>query len=303
VTFYDTNELVGCKSNASGVTVGQDAGPGTLDVAVTPDGEYAFVLNEYGDVDGDPVQMHSGSIGVVKIKRDASGHISTGTRLLGRIATAGAAMAGMKLSADGKRLYVTTQISDNIQLPPGNTNPLLFHTTGCVQSPGSNMSTGLLTVIDVAKAIRKQDADAIISTVAAGCSPTRIAATADGKTLWVAARGDNRVLAFDTALLESNASKALIAHADTGGDAPVGLTLLHGDKFLAVANSNRFNPENVGRTNATILSVADPKAAKVVLTIPTGEFPREVIVGPDDATLYLTNFSSDSLQVIQTTAH
>ena len=72
VTFYSTDELVGCKSGATGVIVGQDEGPGTLDVAVTPDGEYAFVLNEYGDVDGDSVQSHSGSIGVVKIKRDAS---------------------------------------------------------------------------------------------------------------------------------------------------------------------------------------------------------------------------------------
>ena len=35
-------------------------------------------------------------------------------------------------------------------------------------------------------------------------------------------------------------------------------------------------------------------------TIETGCFPRGITVGPDDATLYLTNFSSDSLQVIQT---
>jgi DNA-binding beta-propeller fold protein YncE len=165
------------------------------------------------------------------------------------------------------------------------------------------MSTGLLTVINVAKAKRKQNADAIVSTVAAGCSPTRIAVTGDGKTLWVAARGDNRVLAFSTALLESNAGKALLGYASTGGDAPVGLALLHDDKFLAVANSNRFNPENVGTTNATILSVANPAAAGVVETIATGNFPREIIVGPDDATLYLTNYLSDTLQVIQTTVH
>ena len=301
--FYDADDLIACKSSATGVIASQGEGPGTLDVAVTPDGQYAFVLNEYGDVEGDPVQSHSGSIGVVKINRDALGHITTGTRLLGRIATAGSAMAGMKLSPDGTRLYVSTQVSDNLQLPPGNTNSVLFHTSGCVQNPGSNMSTGLLTVINVAKAKRKQDADAIVSTVAAGCSPTRIAVTDDGKTLWVAARGDNRVLAFSTALLESNAGKALLGYASTGGDAPVGLALLHDDKFLAVANSNRFNPENVGTTNATILSVANPAAASVVETIATGNFPREIIVGPDDATLYLTNYLSDTLQVIQTTVH
>jgi DNA-binding beta-propeller fold protein YncE len=303
VIFYDADDLIACKSGAGNVIVGQGEGPGTLDVAVTPDGQYAFVLNEYGDVEGDPVQSHSGSVGVIKIERDASGRITTGTRLLGRIPTAGRAMAGMKLSPDGTRLYVSTQVSDNLELPPGNTDPVLFHKSRCVQGLGSSMSTGLLTVINVAKAKRKQDVDAIASTVAAGCSPTRIAVTADGKTLWVAARGDNRVLAFSTALLESNPARALLGYASTGGDAPVGLALLHNDKFLAVANSNRFNPDNVGRTNATILSVANPAAAVVVETIATGDFPREIIAGADDATLYLTNYLSDTLQVIQTTVH
>jgi len=55
------------------------------------------------------------------------------------------------------------------------------------------------------------------ATVAAGCSPVRAAATSDGKVLWVAARGDNRVLAFSTARLESNPDKALIGYAGTGG--------------------------------------------------------------------------------------
>ena len=58
--------------------------------------------------------------------------------------------------------------------------------------------------------------------------------------LWVAARGDNRVLAFATRTLESNPDVALLGYADTGGTAPVGLALLAGGRLLAVANSNRF---------------------------------------------------------------
>ncbi|MGA2651130.1 MAG: hypothetical protein ABSF28_11435 [Terracidiphilus sp.] len=44
-----------------------------------------------------------------------------------------------------------------------------------------------------------------------------------------------------------------------------------------------------------------PAAASVVQTIPTGLFPREITVGSDDMTLYLTNYDSESFQVISTT--
>ena len=110
------------------------------------------------------------------------------------------------------------------------------------------------------------------------------------------------MLAFSAKKLESSPADALLGYASTGGDAPVGLGLIHHDKFLVVANSNRFNPQNVSKTNAVILDVSKPAAAGVVWTLKTGDFPREVTVGPDDATVYLTNFASDTLQVIQTSA-
>lgn len=80
----------------------------------------------------------------------------------------------------------------------------------------------------------------------------------------------------------------------------MGICLFHSQELLAVANSNRFN---TGTANATILYVANPASASVVQTIATGLFPREVSVGPDDATLYLTNYDSDTLQVISTTVN
>lgn len=80
--------------------------------------------------------------------------------------------------------------------------------------------------------------------------------------------------------------------------APVGLALLHGDQLLAVANSDRFGG---GEANATILYVLYPSAASVVTTVPTGLFPREITVGTDDSTLYLSNYDSDSFQMITTT--
>ena len=235
---------------------------------------------------------------MVSLAYDAGGDVTTGTTLLGQISTGGQAIAGMTLSPDGTRLYVTSEIAGAGSTAAGGSNPVLAR-TGCVQQAGgAPQVNGLLTVIDVAKAESAPGSSAILATVDAGCSPVRMAETADESTLWLTARGDNRVLAFSTGMLESDPGNALLGYAGTGGTAPVGLRLFHNDQLLAVANSNRFG---TGMANATILSVAVPAAASVVQTTATGLFPREIWVGSDDATLYLTNYESDTLEVISTT--
>ena len=295
--FYNTAALETCTATGNVVSQGTiTSDQGTQAVAVTPDGKYAFVSNEYGVVPG---TVTEGNIGVVALAYDANGNVTAGSTLLGQISTGGNAIAGMTLSPDGTRLYVTTEIASASTPASGGSNPVLAR-TGCVQNPGSSAINGLLTVINVATAEKAPSAGAILATVDAGCSPVRMAETSDGSTLWVAIRGDNRVLAFGTATLESNPGNAFLGYADTGGTAPVGICLFHNQELLAVANSNRFN---TGTANATILYVANPASASVVQTVTTGLFPREVTAGPDDATLYLTNYDSDTLEVISTTVN
>jgi DNA-binding beta-propeller fold protein YncE len=295
--FYNTAALTTCTATGNVVSQGAIASDqGSQAVAVTPDGKYAFVSNEYGVVPG---TVTEGNVGVVALAYDANGNVTTGSTLLGQISTGGNAIAGMTLSPDGTRLYVTTEIAAASTPTSGGGNTVLAR-TGCVQNPGSSAINGLLTVINVATAEKTPGPGAILATVDAGCSPVRMAETSDGSTLWVAIRGDNRVLAFSTAMLESNPGSSLLGYADTGGTAPVGIALFHRQELLAVANSNRFN---TGMANATILYVANPASASVVQTIATGLFPREITTGPDDATLYLTNYDSGTLQVISTTVN
>ncbi len=292
--FYNLSTLQTCTSTGLQVSQGAvSANEGSFDVVTTPDGKYAFVANEYGVASGATTE---GNIGVVALQYDATGIVSGGA-LVGQISTGGQAIAGITISPDGSRLYVTSEIAGSSSNAAGASNTLLTK-TNCVQQAGSApAANGLLSVIDVAKAEASPSAAAILATVNAGCSPVRTVETADGSTLWVAARGDNRVLAFSTGMLEANAGNALLGYADTGGTAPVGLRLFDNGKLLAVANSNRFN---TGTANATVLSVAVPAAASVVQTVATGTFPREITVGSDGLTLYLTDYSSQSLQVIST---
>jgi DNA-binding beta-propeller fold protein YncE len=294
--FYNLSTLQTCTSTGLQVSQGAvSADEGSFDVVMSPDGKYAFVANEYGVAPGATAE---GNVGVVALQYDSSGIVSAGT-LVGEISTGGQTIAGVAISPDGSRLYATSEVEGSFTNATGGSNPILTR-TGCYQQAGGGtQANGLLTVIDVAKAEANPSSVAIVSTVNAGCSPVRAVETADGSTLWVSARGDNRVLAFSTGMLETNPGNALLGYADTGGTAPVGLRLFDSGKLLAVANSNRFGTGSIA--NATVLSVVVPASASVVQTISTGLFPREITVGSDDKTLYLTNYNSGSFQVISTT--
>ena len=294
--FYRTADISGC-GTLSGYHVKQGIingnSPGTFGISVTPDGNHAFVANEYAvDVAG----VHRGNIDVIRIEKDAAGNFA-GTGSVGQVWTKGRAVTDSVLSPDGSRLYVTSEIADDTSAAGKSA---VLSKANCHQGTSHSSLNGVLTVIDATAARITPGTHVIRATVNSGCSPVRSALTADGKILWVAARGDNRVLAFSTVLLESDPDRALLGYADTGGTAPIGIKLFHSDQLLAVANSNRFNDVG-GVANVAILNIADPERAKVLLTIPTGVFPRNLTLGSDGSTLFLTNYQSNTLQVIETT--
>lgn len=299
VDFFSTASLTNCQASGAGYNVAQ--GPpstkiGSINVAVTADGKYAFVANEYGVAGG---ATSPGNVGVVALAYDANGNISSGTKLIGQISTGGNSIAGVTLSPDGTRLYATSEIiTASAPAAAGSANSILTH-GGCMQAAGTNPTrNGLLTVINVAQAEASPSQSAIVATVNSGCSPVRAVESANNDVLYVSSRGDNRVLVFSTGMLEQNADNALLGYADSGGTAPVGLQLFHNQQLLAVANSDRFGTGMP--PNATVLSVAAPSAPVLVQTIPTYSFPREFAIAPDDSTLYLTNFDADQLEVITT---
>lgn len=322
VDFYTPKDFYSCALVETATNVQQPPriaqSPGTGDLAFTPDGKYAFVSNEYGKDLNYPLAV--GTVGVLKVIRSAEGDF-TGTALIADNhyihIPGGNTMPGIAISHDGKRLYVTTEVAVPAELPhaqdPTNSqNPIL---TGkrCFQKYDASLNpqpqwNGLLTVIDVEKAVAGLGQASVVQIIAAGCSPVRVVETADGQRVWVSARGDNRVLAFDVPLLLSaTPNAALVGHADSGGSAPVGMTLFNRDQLLAVTNSNRFTPNNPpgdpNITNVAILDVRQPSKAKVINALPSagkGDFPRGVSVGPDGTTLYVTNFNVGTLQVIQT---
>jgi len=286
VAFLPLEDAIKGNAKVGAVPQGDRSGSGYL--AVTPDGRYLFVANEYGQ---------GGNLGVIAVNRNEQGVMSPKT--VAHIATPNTT-PGVTISADGKRVYTVGEV-----VPPEVSARLPGHgvkeleRSGCVQGGPRAEPNGVLYAIDVAKAEAlpegasvKDARETLISGVNAGCSPVREAVTADGALVYVTARGDNKVLVFDTKKLESDPEHAFVKAIATGGEAPVGLKLFDGDKMLLVANSNRFSG---GNGNATVIDVA---SGAIVQKISTGEFPRNITASPDGKTLYMTIFNGNQLMVL-----
>jgi DNA-binding beta-propeller fold protein YncE len=73
------------------------------------------------------------------------------------------------------------------------------------------------------------------------------------------------------------------------------MALLAHDSMLAVANSNRFDTGSTAST-VTVLQLGAPPSPRSSFV--TGSFPREFSVSPNGAVLYLTNYNSRIVQMI-----
>ena len=183
---------------------------------------------------------------------------------------------GIALSPDGRWLYVTDEIA-----PAG-----VAFTGRCIEESGSGVRypEGALVVIDVDRATHGS-ASAIAATAPAGCNPVRVALSPNGKVAWVAARGDNALLSFDT-------SRGIVLISKTAvGAAPVGVAVRPDGSQVWVANSNRF-----AKASAASLSKIDPTRKTVVNTLASGPFPRDVRFLADGKTLVVAVFGGRTVR-------
>jgi DNA-binding beta-propeller fold protein YncE len=290
VAFLPLDAALEGKASPRVLAQGDRSGSGYL--AVMPDGQTLFVANEYGN---------GGNVGVIALHRDAQGTLAP--TAIAHLHTP-RATPGIAISPDGTRLYAVSEVLPEgvPERLPGHDIPDLQH-GGCTQAIGRPaMPNGALFVFDTAKAAAlpagftpQQEMAVRPGVINAGCSPVREAVSSDGRIVYVTARGDNKVLAFDTAALERDPAHAFLRAIPAAGEAPVGLALFDHDRKLLVANSNRFAN---GPGAAAVIDLSDPARPAILQTIKTGDFPRNITVSPDGRTLLLTVFLGDELVLL-----
>lgn len=280
VLFVDVELATGRKANpvVGSFSDGPDAE--SIYANVTADDKLLFISEE-----------RARSITVIDLPKARRNGYKPGA-IIGKIPVGNAPIA-LTFSPDGKTLYTSSQGAllewdwPKACKPEGQP----------AQDAQITRPEGAVIVIDVARAAA-DPAHAVTARVPAGCSPVRMAISPTGDRIYVTARNSNAVLAFDTAKLLSDADHARLGMA-TVGSAPVPIAVVDNGRKVVAGNSNRFDGQSAAQSlvvldASKIGSTADP----TIGTIPAGVFPRELHVSADRRTLFLTNFGSHTLQVM-----
>ena len=276
--FVDVQKMI--EGAADAVVGAIPGGRGSIYANTTADDKVLFVAEENGQ-----------AITVIDLERARRDGYKP-QDVIGKVPV-GLAPIALTLSADGRWLYTTSELA----LPDWNWPKACKPEGRPVPNSIITDPEGAVIVVDVARA-KTDPTHAVVARVPAGCSPVRMSISPKGDRIYVTARNNNAVLEFDTTKLISDGAHAMLGVAPVG-DAPVPVMVVEQGKKIVVGNSNRFG----GRGAPESLVVLD--AAKfgqgigaVLGTIPAGSFPREMAVSTDQRTLFLTNFASNSLQVI-----
>ncbi|HEV3202290.1 MAG TPA: hypothetical protein VGZ73_30540 [Bryobacteraceae bacterium] len=257
---------------------------GSVWASVTVDDRWLFVCDE-----------NTGQLTVIDLNLARSSGFSRSS-IRGTIPV-GSAPTATGFSPDGVWAYTTVEIvSNRLGWPRAcaregqTTDPTLVNPQGAV------------AVINVALAATNPS-QALTSPsqfVPAGCSPVRLALSPDALTLYVTARNNNEVLALDTTKFAGDPMNAVIGRAPVGM-APVPVAWIDSGALVVVGNSNRFLQPGIPQT-LNVLDAAKLRAGAgaeaLVRTIRAGAFPRTLTLSADGETLFLSNYDSDSLQVL-----
>ena len=196
------------------------------------------------------------------------------------------AVAGLALSADGRRLFVLNNSDDHLYVldaESGATRGRVEvgdHPIACRLLPGerrlfvANLGSGTLSVLDVGPEIPR-----VIARVDTGAHPTDIAVSLSG-LVYVACARDDSVQIIDGRTLQTlEAVKTSLTPSAPAGSTPAALALSPDGAtlYVACADSNAVCVVDVGR----------PGRSRVKGFIPAAWYPSAVAVSADGRRLFI----------------
>ncbi|MCA1815813.1 MAG: beta-propeller fold lactonase family protein [Acidobacteria bacterium] len=281
VVFLDAAQLISGRGDAILGYIKDADFAGSVYVNTTSDDKFLFVSDE-----------NVATVTVINLELARAEGFKQ-TAIVGKIPV-GEAPIALTFSPDGRWLYTTSEIAAEsfgwaVECKPEGQDPA----TAKPRYP-----QGAIIVVDVQKA-QTDPANSVVSRVPAGCSPVRMVIAPDGSRVYVTARNNNALLAFDTAKLRAGASDARVGNVPVGS-APVGAAIVNDGRQVVVTNSNRFARDQTARQTLTVIDAArvGDGAAAILGSVPAGVFPREFGRSPDGRTLYVANYISSELEII-----
>ena len=283
VAFIDVDKLVKTRGDAVLGYLDEPAPSGRLGriyANVTRDDKTLFVADE-----------NAQTISVIDLEKIRASHFHASS-IVGKIPT-GTLPIALTFSPDEKLLYTTSQWA-----PKSLNWPVECKREGAATDTTSVNPQGAILIVDVERA-RTDPAHSLLGAIPAGCSAVRLALSPSGDRVYVTARNSNALLVFDAAKLRSDPGHARIASVAVG-TAPVGVAVVDSGRKVIVTNSNRFAGSSNDRQTLTVVDATkiEPGVASILGSIPAGAFPREMRVTSDGTTLIVTNFASNSIEII-----
>jgi sugar lactone lactonase YvrE len=192
--------------------------------------------------------------------------------------------AGLSVSPDGRYVYVVSQVRrPDLSLGPTDS------AYGLLTQLGVPRRAGTLSVIDTRR-IELEPAASVVARVPAGCSPSRVAASPDGGTVWVTARQSNELLAFRTDQLLTGRPARPAARVPVM-TAAQGLALARSGRVALVGGSGTA----VGVVD-TAAALAGRPAVRAAVTV--GGLPGEITLAPDQRTAYVAATDASALAAV-----
>ncbi len=295
LVFLDaTRVLTGTGDPIIGYLAGA-SGDGILSPTITADDKFLFVTKEYA----------KGVMVIDLVKARAGGFQQDS--VVGVVPVGGTTGPGpLALSPDNKFLYTTVPVASPEWNWPIECKPeLMWRTTS--HPAGADLSAakpefpqGAIVIMDVARA-KSEPSNAVLARIPAGCVASRIGITSDGTKLWTTARADRLAMMFDSAKLLDDPQHSLISTVPVGA-APLGIVIGESGKRVIVANSNRNTKEADAPSTLTVIDTTQNGGKGAAIgTVQAGIFPRELSLSPDQRTLYVSNYGSQSLEIVDLT--
>lgn len=295
-------KVIGTIDNVPGSVVGPP-----LSVAITPDESLALVASSSKLDPADPTKLvPDDRVTVIDLKN---------RKILDTLKT-GAGAAGISITKDGKRAYVSNRMAGSISILGIDGNKVTLIKTIPVVAAEALLShialtpDGKMGVVtrngDGKVAVVKlgDDGLAVVGTLDVAPRPYAAAVTPDGKTAVVASLGDPKANGMLTVIdLTSVPPGKIIGTADIGHEALEGMMMSSDGKWIAgVAHGGSTRPKDAPQYKANgmvVLYKLDGTKLTKVSEAPIGAWSQGASFSKDGKTVVVGNMIQKNMQVFK----